>query len=381
MKCGTLTWLGALVTLAISNLGSAQTVTLSTADPGGADGWADLLQFPDIENTFDEDRDWKRIKGKEGEALVAKFDLTGIDKSSIQSASLNMIASRSEDRWYTFAGVNHGTVALDTSPIAETNLNTENWNESNTDTSGTIPGLNNHDAFFDAFINCEPTPEGGGDETCQSVSLDVVAPGTVTYFSTVDPDGNPRAWNQGSKALPSSGPDPNDPNDPVDPNDPYRTVPGEPFALSETGLVSFLQNYPGDYVTFIVHVRNVQSIFFNDFAWDFNTDAPLTRDLLTFDSTDDTVLPGGFAPFLELELGDSGFAGDFDGDSDVDGHDFLFWQQDPSVGNLSDWQNDYGSGVPAASALAEAPEPSTLFLMIGCAAMAGCARRRCCRLL
>jgi hypothetical protein len=35
-------------------------------------------------------------------------------------------------------------------------------------------------------------------------------------------------------------------------------------------------------------------------------------------------------------------SGDFDHDGDVDGRDFLVWQRNPSVGNLSDWQEQYG---------------------------------------
>jgi MYXO-CTERM domain-containing protein len=35
-------------------------------------------------------------------------------------------------------------------------------------------------------------------------------------------------------------------------------------------------------------------------------------------------------------------AGDFDADSDVDGRDFMAWQRNPAVGNLADWQANYG---------------------------------------
>src|SRR5690606_34653882 len=38
----------------------------------------------------------------------------------------------------------------------------------------------------------------------------------------------------------------------------------------------------------------------------------------------------------------AGIAGDFDGDGDVDGRDFLLWQRNPSVGTLSDWQTNFG---------------------------------------
>jgi hypothetical protein len=35
-------------------------------------------------------------------------------------------------------------------------------------------------------------------------------------------------------------------------------------------------------------------------------------------------------------------AGDFDADNDVDGRDFLLWQRDTTIGNLADWQTNYG---------------------------------------
>ena len=54
----------------------------------------------------------------------------------------------------------------------------------------------------------------------------------------------------------------------------------------------------------------------------------------------------------------SGIAGDFDNDGDVDGEDFLFWQRNPSAGDLSDWQNNYGT-KPLANATS-VPEPGCL---------------------
>lgn len=57
----------------------------------------------------------------------------------------------------------------------------------------------------------------------------------------------------------------------------------------------------------------------------------------------------------------SGSPGDFDNDGDVDGQDFLAWQRNPSIGNLADWQQHYGSPPP----LTFVPEPSTLILLLG----------------
>lgn len=52
--------------------------------------------------------------------------------------------------------------------------------------------------------------------------------------------------------------------------------------------------------------------------------------------------------------------GDFDGDGDVDGTDFLTWQKNPAVGSLTDWQNNYGLGSLAAATAV--PEPTSLML-------------------
>ena len=64
-----------------------------------------------------------------------------------------------------------------------------------------------------------------------------------------------------------------------------------------------------------------------------------------------------------------GTPGDFDTDGDVDGVDFLLWQRNPGVGNLSDWQNNYGAGGAQAVATS-VPEPSALLLLaIGSSAL------------
>jgi hypothetical protein len=61
--------------------------------------------------------------------------------------------------------------------------------------------------------------------------------------------------------------------------------------------------------------------------------------------------------------------GDFDHDNDVDGNDFLTWQRDPSVGDLSDWQTNFGasSSVNAAST----PEPSGWIIFVSLVATVG----------
>jgi hypothetical protein len=54
-----------------------------------------------------------------------------------------------------------------------------------------------------------------------------------------------------------------------------------------------------------------------------------------------------------------GVTGDFDLDGDVDGRDLLVWQRNPSVGNLGDWQANYGTGTLTAANSA-VPESSSL---------------------
>lgn len=58
------------------------------------------------------------------------------------------------------------------------------------------------------------------------------------------------------------------------------------------------------------------------------------------------------------------FDGDYDFDGDVDGADFLSWQRNPGVGNLSDWQTNYGNITGNLANLAAIPEPSTLLLIV-----------------
>ncbi|GEM_PF-1455646 len=69
---------------------------------------------------------------------------------------------------------------------------------------------------------------------------------------------------------------------------------------------------------------------------------------------------------------DALLAGDFDGDGDVDGKDFLSWQRGVSptpfsAGDLATWQGAYGSPLMAATAVPELATGTTLLLGIGVA--------------
>ena len=74
-----------------------------------------------------------------------------------------------------------------------------------------------------------------------------------------------------------------------------------------------------------------------------------------------------------------GIPGDFDMDNDVDGDDFLLWQRNPGVGNLADWEANYGTqALQAAQTVASTavPEPTGGLLAAVGFALAGFAGRR-----
>jgi hypothetical protein len=68
-----------------------------------------------------------------------------------------------------------------------------------------------------------------------------------------------------------------------------------------------------------------------------------------------------------------GVTGDFDGNGVVTGRDFLAWQRNPSLGNLSDWQNAYPG---ALAGFASVPEPASLVLVCGLVGVVLSQRRR-----
>jgi GH35 family endo-1,4-beta-xylanase len=71
-----------------------------------------------------------------------------------------------------------------------------------------------------------------------------------------------------------------------------------------------------------------------------------------------TLTEGGLELDIELPM----LAGDFDGDGKVDGRDFLVWQRNPSVGDLADWQANYGLSLLTAAV--SVPEPTAIMLVV-----------------
>ncbi|MCA9236070.1 MAG: hypothetical protein KDA44_11400 [Planctomycetales bacterium] len=92
---------------------------------------------------------------------------------------------------------------------------------------------------------------------------------------------------------------------------------------------------------------------------------------------------GELAGFTLLTVGAAnatGLAGDFDGDFDVDGFDFLAWQrgQSPnprSAADLADWQANFGLVSTSATQFSAAPEPAGAMLAVLAIGIAGLACR------
>ena len=68
--------------------------------------------------------------------------------------------------------------------------------------------------------------------------------------------------------------------------------------------------------------------------------------------------------------------GDFNADGRVRADDFLLWQRNPSVGDFTDWESNYGT--PFSAATSAVPEPSSSLLALAFSALFGmgrCSRR------
>jgi hypothetical protein len=85
--------------------------------------------------------------------------------------------------------------------------------------------------------------------------------------------------------------------------------------------------------------------------------------------------------YILLEEGPTSIDGDFDGNGIVDGFDFLVWQINPGIGNLTDWEANYGFGATSLTAATSAvPEPSSsllfAFAVVGFVILVGCRESR-----
>ena len=65
----------------------------------------------------------------------------------------------------------------------------------------------------------------------------------------------------------------------------------------------------------------------------------------------------GFVEYVNV-----GIAGDFNSDGRVDGFDFLEWQRNPSVGDLADWEANYGTPISVNGVAIPEPASSVIAL-------------------
>ncbi|QDS99124.1 LamG domain-containing protein [Adhaeretor mobilis] len=87
--------------------------------------------------------------------------------------------------------------------------------------------------------------------------------------------------------------------------------------------------------------------------------------------TRDALVPSEFYGLPESQP----LPGDFDGNETVDGNDFLVWQQDPLVGDLTDWQDNYGGSSNLTASVGAIPEPHC-FVLAGMALLSLAGRRK-----
>ena len=231
------------------------------------------------------------------------------------------------------------------------------------------------------YMNVSELPENGGAfvfgspwGTDDLVAKFSTSPSKLTLTPNTIGDPN-EFWYQNTTGT---APDPLNPGGPgqagnktmeanmyVEETDTYagQTVTFEGSIISNT-LSSVLGTY-GDYLT---------KVFIKDFAPDYSsfnvseeiidegttsfsinllTDSGLGRHVqYGFATTGANVWVTDVGNFGTVEIaavGSVAIPGDFDGDGDVDGHDFLVWQRDLNVGTLSEWQDNYGASARGES--------------------------------
>lgn len=266
------------------------------------------------------------------EFWVLRFDLTGVDKSSIGNIELKLTAVRDGEnnrKDLRIWGVNPGAAGFNT------------FDE--TTTADMVPGFT-----MDS------------DMTTQSVDDSATTFLGDFLFPLIDHgngEENPIAGdflNINQDLLENSGP---------------NTTTAEDQGAGGSAVEGTLQSYVrslglNDMAVFIVGgiSSNGQVRVGTEEASDF-----FIGDLLIDPS-----------PIFRYEIVASA-AGDFDGDSDVDGADFLAWQKGYpgtfTAGDLADWQGNYGTGT-AVAAVGAVPEPAAVVLALGGVLMLAATRAR-----
>jgi hypothetical protein len=257
---------------------------------------------------------WDGTSGTKNQAVVLKFDLSEIVPGSVTEAALELTAAQAITGSHTFKvyGLEHDGADWD-------------WDESNVDFVST-PGLtfdgNSRTLGIDPRYTANGEPAEMSNQPLDTPGLYSLGVFTVNSIAA------------GQTA----------------------TFDGLNLAVM-LNLAAYLEGQPqAGLVTLILEQINDTG----------------TNDATFYSHEGDALL----APRLVLEATANllpSMPGDFDGDGDVDGRDFLVWQRSPSVGNLSDWQANYGT-EPLASANA-VPEPAIGLLTALSAILVGAGRR------
>jgi fibronectin-binding autotransporter adhesin len=93
--------------------------------------------------------------------------------------------------------------------------------------------------------------------------------------------------------------------------------------------------------------------------------SPLTAATFGTDYTLSYITTGDLTGYTLLTVGSGSTVGDYDGDGDVDGRDFLILQRNPGLGSVSDWQSAYSDNSELAASSASIPEPNAAVLAMG----------------
>ncbi len=132
--------------------------------------------------------------------------------------------------------------------------------------------------------------------------------------------------------------------------------------VSVTGFDEF--NTPTEIFAELI---NPETIAYENFSFDFTVPADVDFINVAFRVWDEALGNASIGSYLIDDVSVlrevAGLLGDFDGDGDVDGSDFLQWQRDGlSATDLIDWQT--GFGTPTLSEVTAVPEPSSLLIGI-----------------
>lgn len=86
----------------------------------------------------------------------------------------------------------------------------------------------------------------------------------------------------------------------------------------------------------------------------------------SFDTTAARVVLKDWSQSLSLLaiIQNAGLSGDFDGDGNVNGRDFLAWQRNPEIGNLADWQTNFEQPNSPLTSTTAVPEPGASALLL-----------------